>query len=127
MVTAIAKARARAKSCLETVYEGTCTVVERRYVKDAVTKIKQPEESAVFKNQPCRLSFEKTATAVQTDTAAAVPQGVKLFLSPEIIVKPGSKIIVKQNGVCTAYAASGAPAVYATHQEIVLEKFKEWA
>lgn len=127
MVNAINKARAKAKSCLEDTYGGICTVIERQTVKDAFTKIRHQEEMAVLENQPCRLSFEKASAAAQTETAAAVTQGVKLFLPPEIMVKPGSKVIVKQNGTCGVYKASGEPAVYQTHQEIMLELFKEWA
>jgi hypothetical protein len=64
---------------------------------------------------------------VQTDTAAAVSQGTKLFISPEVVVNAGSKIVVEQNGVKTEYSASGEPAVYASHKEIMLELFKGWA
>ena len=64
---------------------------------------------------------------VRTDTAASVTQGLKLFLAPEIRVKPGSKVIVTQNGITGAYSASGEPAVYSTHQEIVLELSGRWA
>lgn len=127
MVNAVAKAMERAKSCLEATYEGVCTIIECQHMKDPATKIKQQKEVVVLENQPCRLSFEKIAATTQTETAAAVSQGVKLFISPEISIKPGSKIIVKQNGVCGVYAASGIPAIYKTHQEILLELFKEWA
>lgn len=127
MVKAVEKARERAKSCLEAVYDGSCTVMECRYVKDPATKIKRREERMVLEDQPCRLSFEKASAAAQTETAAAVSQGVKLFLPPEISIKPGSKVLVRQNGACGVYAASGEPAVYQTHQEVMLELFKEWA
>lgn len=126
MVRALGKAGIMAKSCLEAAYEGLCTVIECQYIKDPATKIKQQKEEVVLENQPCRLSFEKTAAAAQTETAAAVSQGIKLFISPEIQIKPGSKILVKQNGMCGVYAASGVPAVYKTHQEIMLELFERW-
>ena len=54
-------------------------------------------------------------------------QGTKLFIAPEIKVKPGSKIVVEQNGVTTEYSASGVPAVYPSHVEIKLELFRGWA
>lgn len=126
MVKAIERARIRAKSYIEATYEGLCTVIECQHIKDPATKIKQQKEIVVLENQPCRLSFEKTATAVQSETAAAVSQGVKLFISPEVVINPGSKILVKQNGICGVYAASGIPAVYQTHQEIMLELFQRW-
>lgn len=82
---------------------------------------------AVLVGQPCRLSFETLKTAQQTESAAAVTQVIKLFLSPEIRVKPGSKVTVTQDGVTVDYKCSGVPAVYPTHQEIILELFDRWA
>ena len=73
------------------------------------------------------LSFEKLNAVVQTDTAAKLTQGTKLFIAPEIKIKPGSKIIVEQNGTTTEYSASGEPAVYFSHSEYMLELFKGWA
>lgn len=64
---------------------------------------------------------------MQSDTGAAISQGTKLFTVPEIQIKPGSKIIVTQNGVTTVYSSSGVPAVYPTHQEVILELFEGWA
>ena len=39
----------------------------------------------------------------------------------------GSKIVVTQEGRTAAYARSGEPAVYSSHQEIVLVPFEEYA
>ena len=58
---------------------------------------------------------------IQTGTAATISQGVKLFVSSDITIKPGSMLTVTQNGVTTEYTSSGVPAVYPTHQEIMLE------
>lgn len=127
MVNALEEAMVRAKTCIESAYEGLCTVIECQYIKDPVTKIKQQKEVVVLENQPCRLSFEKIAATTQTETAATVSQGVKLFISPEVSIQPGSKILVRQNGMCGVYKASGEPAIYRTHQEIMLVLFKEWA
>lgn len=52
---------------------------------------------------------------------------LRLFLAPEIKVAPGSKITITQNGVVGEYKNSGVPAMYDTHQEIMLELFKGWA
>lgn len=80
----------------------------------------------VLVDQPCRLSFSSSPSATNGDVAE-INQTVKLFFSPEIKVKEGSKITVTQNGVTTAYKQSGTPAHYPTHQEILLELFKGWA
>lgn len=123
-LTAAQKAARRAQ---ESLYNGLCTVVEYQDITDEVSKISRQEEVTVIENQPCRLSFEKLNAVAQTETAAAISQGQKLFLAPEINIHDGSKIIVEQNGRTGEYSASGEPAVYPTHQEIMLELFKGWA
>lgn len=127
MVGALEAARRAARKAQEDTYEGLCTVIEYGTVKDGETKLSRKQEITIAENVPCKLSFEKVAAAVQTETGAAVTQGVKLFLSPEITIRPGSKICATQNGVTQEYATSGVPAVYVTHQEIMLELFRGWA
>lgn len=121
------KARSAARKAVENTYEGVCNIVEYQSVKDKKSKITRQEEVTVLREQPCKLSFEKINAALQTETGAAVSQGVKLFIAPEIEIKNGSKIAVTQNNVTTEYSASGQAAVYASHQEIMLELWKGWA
>ena len=127
MVKAMEAARRAARRAQEATYEGICTIYEYRDVTDEKTKLSSEEEIAVIENQPCKLSFEKLNSVVQTETAAVQAQGVKLFLAPEIMVSSNSKIVVTQNGVTDEYSASGIPAIYSTHQEITLESFRGWA
>ena len=127
MVTELERARSAARKALEATYEGLCTVYEYRDVTDEKTKLSSEEEVAVIEDQPCKLSFEKLNSVVQTETAAVQAQGVKLFLAPEIAGGSNSKIVVTQNGITNEYSASGIPAVYSTHQEITLESFRGWS
>lgn len=128
MVKALEAARKAARKAMEkTYYSGVCSVVEYRDVRDEKTKITHKAEVTVIENQPCKLSFEKQDAVNQTETAAKTTQGTKLFVSPDVEIKAGSKIIVEQDGVKTAYSTSGVPAVYPTHQEIMLELFERWA
>ena len=121
-------AQKAARKAIESTYTGFCTIVERRDVRDEKTKItRKNEEVPIIENQPCKLSFEKLNAVVQTETAAVMVQGTKLFIAPEIKIKPGSKIIVEQNGTTTEYSASGEPAVYFSHSEYMLELFQGWA
>lgn len=127
MVKVLEAARKAARRAQEAMYEGLCTIVEYHTVRDEKTKLSEEREVVVMENLPCKLSFEKLDAASPTETATAISQGVKLFLSPEVRVNSGSKIIVTQNGITGEYSASGVPAVYATHQEIVLELFRGWS
>ena len=126
-MTAIQKARQAAKKVIESMhYDGICSVTEREKVIDDNTKITGYQDVVVLENQPCHLVFKTVNSAAQTESAAAVEQTTELLISPDIIIRPGSKITVTQEGVTTDYTYSGVPAVYATHQQIVLELFREW-
>lgn len=127
MVTAMEAAYKAARKAIENTYGGVVTVTEHQKVKDAVTKLTEEKDIPVLENQPCRLSFENIKAAVQSDSAAAIAQTTKLFVSPDVSIKAGSKITVTQAGVTTDYTCSGVPAVYPTHQEIVLDLFEDWA
>ena len=74
--------------------------------------------------------FEKKKVVVSSVTNfedSDVTQVIKLFMAPEINVKPGSKILVKGVGGVVAYKSSGRPAVYPTHQEILLDLVEDKA
>lgn len=126
MVKVLEAARKAARRAQEATYEGFCTIVEYRTERNEKTKLSEEKEMVVEESLPCKLSFEKLNTASQTETATAVFQGVKLFLAPEVRVSSGSKLVVTQNGVTEEYCASGKPAIYPTHQEIILELFERW-
>ena len=115
------------RAAIESLYEGKCDIIEYKGIFDEVSGQTRNSEVVVLENQPCRLSYNSRTSGhaagggVQTN----VSQVIKLFLPPEIKVLPGSKIIVTQNDVTTAYNHSGQPAVYSTHQEIPLELYKK--
>lgn len=127
MVKAIRAAQGAARKAIEATYFGTLTVTEMKKDKDAKSKLTKTEPVVVLENQPCKLSFETLKSAVQTDSAATVTQITKLFVSPDVPIREGSKITVTQDGVTTDYTRSGFPAVYPTHQEIILELFEDYA
>lgn len=110
----------------ELMYIGLCTVIEYRKVKKE-NKSTGFEEVTVLENIPCKLSFKNLSSSVETDKASIINQSISLILVPEVKINSGSKIIVTQNGVTTEYKNSGVPAVYTTHQEIMLELFKGWS
>ena len=117
----------RTRKAIESLYIGSCTVSEYQ-------KVIKPNKSTGFKevvvleNQPCRVSFKNINATNPTDNlASSVVQIITLFIAPELEIKPGSKITVNQNSTVKSYKLSGEPALYDTHQEIVLELFDDWA
>ncbi|MCM1231172.1 MAG: hypothetical protein NC245_00750 [Muribaculum sp.] len=126
MGNALEKAEKAARKAIERTYNGIMTVTEYKRVTDPKTALTSYKEVVVLENQPCHLSFESIAAAVQTGAVATISQAVKLFLSPDVPIKVGSKITVTQSGITTEYSSSGVPAVYPTHQEIILKLFDKW-
>lgn len=127
MVNMMQKAQQSARKAVESTYTGTCTIIAYRNEMDAATKITGFNDVAVLENQPCKLSFENIDTVSQGENSSDVRQVTKLFIAPEIQIMPGSKIIVEQNGRRQEYELSGIPAVYCSHQEIMLEAAEEKA
>lgn len=117
----------KARKAIESLYDGICTITEHQKVKktNGSTGFK---DTVILKDEPCRLSFKNiTATSQADNLSSAVTQVVILFISPDINIKTGSKITVTQNGVTTDYKQSGQPAIYDTHQEIILNLFQGWS
>lgn len=114
------------RKAIEMTYTGKCTITEHQKVKKP-NKSTGFEDVIILKDQPCKLSFSKIANTNQGETAAMVAQTAKVLIAPEIQIKPGSKLTITQNGVTTEYSQSGEPAIYNTHQEVILELFKGWS
>ena len=113
----------KARKYIEAMYEDKCQVFYREKKRQANGSVGF-EEVEVYKDLACRLSFRNfPPTSPNPNLASNLGQITLLIISPDIKIKPGSKILV--NGV--AYKASGQPAIYNTHQEIMLDLFEGWA
>lgn len=106
---------------IERYYDKTCTVTE--YQKTKVNGVVSFAEVQVLIDVPCRLSYKTITSNNETDSVSHIHQVTKLFISPDVTIPTGSKITVDN----TDYSRSGVPAVYDTHQEIILELFKGWS
>ena len=115
------------REAIESMYDGRCTVTEMQSVKDPKTGIVKQTPVIVLTDQPCRLSHKSAETTTVANGVAVQNRTIKLFISPDIEIKPGSKITIKQNGLTADYKRSGLPAVYESHQEINLVIFDSYA
>lgn len=117
----------RHRKALERLWTDHCAFYVRVSTKDPVTKVTDFTEEMAMQDIPCRVSFSALA-ATSGDGVAAVAQTVKLFLAPEIAIPAGCKIVVtRSNGAVLTYAQSGQPAIYSSHQEIMLTLWERWA
>ena len=96
-------------------------------MKDPETKVTRQDEVIIHKDISCHLSYSKMTPAVGSDTVTAVAQTIKLFLAPELVIPPGSRIEVTQQSRTESYDQSGKAAVYSSHQEILLELWEGYA
>ncbi len=82
----------------------------------------------VYQDIPCRISFFSISATAAGNGADKAPQAVKLFVLPEVDIKPGSRIhVVRASGAVSDWRAAGRPADYQTHREYVLEPLEVYA
>ena len=117
------------RKALERMWKDRCTVIQRVKVTDPDTKLTDFSETPLLENQPCKLSFEKL-TSTDGENTAAKFQNVKLFLSPDVVIPAGCKIVVQRFNEIDrefTFSNSGEAGVITNHQEIYLTSGKGWA
>lgn len=117
------------RKALERLWKDRCTVYHRVKVTDPKTKLTDFDEKPLLQDQPCKLSFE-TLNSTDGDHVATVAQSVKLFISPDVEIPAGCKIVVTRFNDLErtfTYSRSGEPGIFTNHQEIILEPFKGYA
>ena len=117
------------RKALERLWKDRCTVYHRVKVTDPKTKLTDFDEKPLLQDQPCKLSFE-TLNSTDGDHVATVAQSVKLFISPDVEIPAGCKIVVTRFNDLErtfTYSRSGEPGIFTNHQEILLEPFKGYA
>lgn len=117
------------RKALERLWKDHCTVYHRVKVTDPKTKLTDFDEKPLLQDQPCKLSFE-TLNSTDGDHVATVAQSVKLFISPDVEIPAGCKIVVTRFNDLErtfTYSRSGEPGIFTNHQEIMLEPFKGYA
>lgn len=117
------------RKALEWMWRDRCTVYVQEERTDPDTNLTDFQDVPLFEDLPCKLSFENM-TAVGEGHVAVVAQGVKLFLSPDVVIPAGCKIVVekfRQPEREFIYSRSGEAAVFTNHQEITLTLWEGWA
>ena len=113
------------REAIEAWYTDKCNITGTKKVQNG--SITSFEDDIIAENQPCRLAFSNIQTTTDADGSSMINQTVKLFISPDIDIKPGCNIEVIRGDKIMMYKCSGMPAIYDTHQEIVLDALKERA
>ena len=123
----ISSAFVKARKAIESLYDGKCTITETQEVENEDHTTSQ-EDVDVYTDIPCRLSVNTISAASDSDNgAASVSKVIKLFLSPDVAITSGAKVTVTQCSLSGVYRSASEPAMYHSHQEIILELFKDFA
>ena len=117
----------KARKVLEKLYDGTCDIIEHKKIRNEHGQTVFKEE-IVLQNVPCRLAYKNLINGTQDNGVAAKTEQITvLIVNPDVVIPSGSKLVVSQNKRITAYSQSGEPAVYNTHQEVMLKLFEGWS
>lgn len=123
----ISSAFVKARKAIESLYDGKCTITETQEVENEDHTTSQ-EDVDVYTDIPCRLSVNTISAASDSDNgAASVSKVIKLFLSPDVTITSGAKVTVTQCSLSGVYRSASEPAMYHSHQEIILELQDRWA
>ena len=115
-----------AKQYIEKLYSDACTVIEYQEVENPVTHITEFQEVVVYDKVPCKLSFNRFSQSGE-GVASSLSFLATIFLSPDLVIKEGSKFVVVKNGKTYELSNSGIPRMGINHQEIQVTTFEGWA
>lgn len=119
----------KVKRVLEPFYKDKCTVYEKEAVTgDGLTEF---TEKVKYKDIPCRVSVKSylfgESTGYEADDMLNVTKKVKLFFQPGYEILPGSRLEIESCGKKRIYAKSGEISLYSTHNEVMVELWKNYA
>ena len=112
----------KVRKAFEKMYDSKCTViVHEEYEKDNGSS--GFHDVTVLEDEPCKVQYSSVKAATQDTAVATVSQEIRLFISPDVEIPTGSKIIANS----VNYTHSGVVAKYQTHQEIVMTLWDGWS
>lgn len=114
------------QSVLHEMFDGVCSIWSMEQEKDA-DGIWRQKEVLTAADVPCHLSFISAGAAQNDGKGSRVRAAAKLFIAPELTVKPGSKVCVRQQQREYCLICSSLAVVYRWHQEIELCLPEDWA
>lgn len=111
---------------IESYYNRECDIYEYRGEadEDGITLTKPVKAMEGIK---CRVVKKGMHIAEENGAISATKLRVRLLYSPEINIKPGSVVEIKNGGGSERYKCSGLPFIYDSHAEAELMAEQEWA
>lgn len=111
------------RAAIESTYTDRCTIEIREQYKDG--NLTKTREKVLGTDIPCRISFKSSGVNANSSETQEVNQLVELFISPDVDVPKGARVTVDRTGL--QYSHAGIPALYKSHQQIMLKPWKRWS
>lgn len=108
------------------MFDGVCSVWSIVQEADA-DGIQRGREVLAAADVPCHLVLTSAGVARNEGKGSRISAVGKVFLPPELVVKPGSMVRVYQQGQEYRLVCSSVARVYCWHQEIELCRPEDWA
>lgn len=106
------------RGAIETLYTHRLNVYENVKEFNDKTYRHEMKRKIVLEDVPCRVSFISEKTA-KDENVSSIENMVKVFTSPEIIIKSGSVVSADVNGNILNLSLATSPAIYKSHREYI--------
>ena len=84
-------AKEQARKIIESTYDSKCDIIEHQAIKNYINKRTEYQEITSLEKQPCRISYKTISKSNETENENNITQIIKLFIAPEIQIKPRIK------------------------------------
>lgn len=81
----------KTRQAIESTYDRVCDIVEYQNIINPTNKRTKKEEITVLEKQHCRISYSNIQKSNDSETGNSINQIIKLFITPEIEIKPRLK------------------------------------
>lgn len=110
------------ESALKKLWKGRCSITDIVNWEDdrGITKCCK---RITAENVPCRISYKtykRDRAGESKENVNELSREVRLITDKNVSIKAGCRISVEQNGMKREFEAAGIPAVYSTHQEVMI-------
>lgn len=106
------------RAAIEQTYDAVCSITRQTAVYSDGTA--QGVQTVIAEGLPCGLS--RSSNSSGQDTANIISDSRVLFIAPETDIRAGDTVTVTLYGRTERLEAVGMPLLYATHQEVTLER-----
>lgn len=110
------------ENAMKMLWTGRCDIYNYETYTDE-WGISRSEKVLAACDVPCRISYKtykRDRAGEQSETVNELAREVRLIMGNDVKVRAGASFVVRQNGEERRFMLAGIPAVYWSHQEVML-------